>query len=231
MSDFKGFSPKLFKFIKDLKANNNRDWFTENKPRYQEEVVEPLLQFMDALQPKLAKITPHILVKSKAHNGSMFRIYRDTRFSKNRDPYKEHVACQFRHELGRDVHAPGFYFHMEPGNIIFGGGIWMAEASSLHKIRQYIVDNPRAWSNVKNNRKLKEYFSDGITGTSLVRPPRGFDKDHQHIEDLKKKSFFLTRSVSMKLVKSSDIVDEVAASYKAAMPLMRFLAKAIEVQI
>ena len=231
MSEFKGFSPKVFKFIKDLKANNNREWFTENKPRYQEEVVLPILQFMDALQPKLQKITPHIVVKSKAHNGSMFRIYRDTRFSKNKDPYKEHVACQFRHELGKDAHAPGFYFHLEPGNIFFGGGIWLAEAKALHKLRQYIVDNPRAWTNVKNNKKVKAYFPEGIAGTSLVRPPRGFDKEHQHIVDLKRKSFFLMRSVTMKTAKSKDIVEEVAATYKAAMPLMKFLAKALEVQI
>ena len=106
MTEFSGFKPGIFKFIKDLKVNNNREWFTENKERYHSEVVEPLLQFMDALQPGLKKIAPHIVVKSKAHNGSMFRIYRDTRFSKNKSPYKEHAACQFRHELGRDAHAP-----------------------------------------------------------------------------------------------------------------------------
>jgi uncharacterized protein (TIGR02453 family) len=231
MSEFKGFKPTLFKFIKDLKSNNNRDWFTENKPRYQNDVVEPLLLFMDELKPKLHKVTPHILVKPKAHNGSMFRIYRDTRFSKNKDPYKEHAACQFRHELGRDAHAPGFYFHLEPGKVFFGGGVWMADSESLHKIRQYIVDNPRAWSNVKKNAKVKKYFPDGIAGNGLSRPPRGFDKEHIHIEDLKRKSFFLMRTVPMKIAKSAEIVDEVAATYKASMPLMRFLGKALEVKI
>lgn len=231
MSEFNGFKPGLFKFIKDLKENNNRDWFTENKSRYQTDVVEPLLHFMDALQPKLHKITPHILVKSKAHNGSMFRIYRDTRFSKNKAPYKEHAACQFRHELGRDAHAPGFYFHLEPGNVFFGGGVWMADSDSLHKIRQYICDNPRAWTNVKKNAKVNKYFEDGIAGSGLIRPPRGFDKEHQHIEDLKRKSFFLMRHVPIKVALSPEIVGEVADTYKAAMPLMRFLGKALEVQI
>lgn len=231
MTEFKGFKPGIFKFIKDLKVNNKREWFTENKERYHSDVVEPLLQFMDALQPGLKKIAPHILVKSKAHNGSMFRIYRDTRFSKNKSPYKEHAACQFRHELGRDAHAPGFYFHLEPGEVFFGGGVWMAHPDNLHKIRQSICDNPRAWSNIKNNKKLKQYFENGIAGEALKRPPRGFDKEHQHIEDLKRKSFVLMRHVPVKTAKSPEIVKEVLDTYKAAMPLLRFLGDATEVQM
>lgn len=228
-TQFTGLPGSFFKFMSDLKKNNNREWFTENKERYKEKIVTPMLGFMRAMQPRIAKISPHILVKPKAHNGSLFRIYRDTRFSKDKTPYKEHVACHFRHELGRNAHAPGFYVHFAPGEVLFGGGIWMPDSSALGKLRDSIVDNANAWGKLKNRKTFKE-LTNGIEGDSLIRPPRGYSAEHQHIEDLKRKSFFAMHRSTIKIAKSSELIDEVEKTFKAISPLMEFIAFSLDLQ-
>ena len=109
MSGFNGFKPSFFKFFKDLANNNNRPWFNENKSRYEDQVCAPLLAFIEGMAPRLKRVSKHYRAIPKKTGGSMFRIYRDVRFSKDGRPYKEHGACQFRHELGKDAHAPGFF--------------------------------------------------------------------------------------------------------------------------
>ena len=124
MSPFKGLPKDFFRFFRELDANNNRPWFLEHKERYQASVVQPLLGFIEAMAGPLADISPHYRAIAKANGGSLFRIYRDTRFARDKTPYKTHAACHFRHERGRDAHAPGFYVHFENGRLFFGGGIW-----------------------------------------------------------------------------------------------------------
>ncbi len=109
-----GFSPGLFAFLEELAANNDRTWFAANKPRYQSQVVDQLVRFIAAMADPLEKVSPHFVADPRPVGGSMFRIYRDVRFSKDKRPYKEHAACQFRHAAGKDAHAPGFYVHLAP---------------------------------------------------------------------------------------------------------------------
>ena len=132
---FPGFPQEMFQFLQELVSNNNRDWFNENKERYRNVVVTPVIDFIDAMRPRMEAISPHYVVDSRPHGGSMFRIYRDTRFSKNKQPYKEHVGCQFRHEAGKDAHAPGFYVHLATDEILFGGGVWNPAITSLTATR------------------------------------------------------------------------------------------------
>ncbi len=226
-NQFAGLPNGFFKFISDLKKNNNRDWFKENKPRYQKQIVEPIIEFMLAIQPKIAKISPHIIVKPWAHNGSLFRIYRDTRFSKDKTPYKEHIACHFRHEVGRNAHAPGLYVHFTPGEIMFGGGIWMPDSEHLAKIRNSIIDNPNAWAKIKKNKKFIE-LTKGIRGDSLVRVPRGYPAEHVHLEDVKRKSFFAMHTSTMKIAKSPDLIKEVEKTFKTISPLLDFIAFSLD---
>ncbi len=225
---FTGFSNRFFRFFRDLSANNNREWFHQNKSRYEDDVVAPMLAFIEAMQPRLKKVSKHYRAIPKKVGGSMFRIYRDVRFSKNKNPYKEHGACHFRHELGKDAHAPGFYVHLEPGKIFFGGGIWMPPAPELLKIRETIADSPAAWGKVINNKKIKDQFG-GIRGDGLKTAPKGFPKDHKHIEDLRRKSFFLMREAKPALAKSAGFLDEVEETFKAGKPLMSFICHALEV--
>ena len=225
---FEGFGNPFFRFFRELAKNNNRAWFQANKQRYENDAVTPLLAFIEAMQPRLKKVSPHYRAIAKKTDGSMFRIYRDVRFSKNKDPYKTHGACQFRHELGKDAHAPGFYVHLDPKQVFFGGGIWMPPAPELLKIRETIADSPAAWGKVINNRKIKQHFG-GIRGEGLKTAPKGFPKDHPNIEDLRRKSFFLMREVKPSAAKSADFLDEVEASFMACRPLLSFISHALDV--
>jgi uncharacterized protein (TIGR02453 family) len=225
---FKGFPKDFFAFFRDLKAHNERPWFEANKQRFRESVQAPMSDFIAAMAPRLAKISNHFTADPRPNGGSMFRIYRDVRFSKDKRPYKEHAACHFRHALGKDVHAPGFYMHFAPGEVFFGSGLWMPPPESLSKIREAIVGKPAAWKKVLEDRTFRKHF-DGVKGEALTRPPRGFDPAHPYIEDIKRKSFFAMREADQKLALSSALVDEVAGSFAALSPLMKFLCTALDV--
>jgi uncharacterized protein (TIGR02453 family) len=226
MSEFNGFPKDFFSFFSELKNNNNRDWFAANKPRYIESVVQPMGEFIVAIAPHLKRISPHYRADPKPHGGSMFRIYRDARFSKDKTPYKTHAACQFRHELGKDAHAPGFYVHIETDGIHFGGGIWRPPSKQLGMIRDFIADNPSAWGKLVQSAAIKK--SGGIKGDSLKRPPRGFDADATHIEDLKRKSFFLMIEAEASLALTAEFVTETARAFRTAAKLNHFVNDALE---
>ncbi len=225
---FEGFSPAFFGFFEELAKNNKREWFAANKDRYKQEVVGQLTSFIAAIAPHLAKISSHYNADPRPNGGSMFRIYRDVHFSKDKKPYKEHGACQFRHKAGKDAHAPGYYVHLEPGKIFFGGGVWLPPSPELNKIRAAIANDAAGWRRVTRNRRIKEDFG-GIMGEGLKRAPRDFDENHPHIEDIKRKSFFAMRQAEPALAGSPAFVEEVAGTFKAATPLMRFLTSALGV--
>lgn len=225
MAVFEGFPSDFFRFFKDLEANNNRPWFADNKPRYVASVVQPMSAFISAMAPRLEKISPHYRADPKPHGGSMFRIYRDTRFSKDKTPYKTHAAAHFRHAAGKDAHAPGFYAHFARDGLFFGGGIWQPPNTHLNVIREAIADNPAAWSKIRDAQAVK--VRGGLQGDGLKRPPRGFDPEHRHIEDLKRKSFFVMTEAKPGLVRSPELVNEVAAAFRAAAKLNRFITEAL----
>lgn len=226
MSEFTGFSIDFFKFYTELKKNNNREWFNDNKPRYLASVVQPMGEFIIAIAPLLQLISPHYVANPKPHGGSMFRIYRDTRFSKDKTPYKTHAACHFRHQAGRDAHAPGFYVHIETDGIHFGGGIWLPPAKQLGLIRDFISDNPSAWEELRQSAAVRK--AGGIRGDSLKRAPRGYDPDARHIDDLKRKSFYLTIEADQELILSPEFVTETAKAFRTAARLNRFVTYALE---
>lgn len=228
MSDFAGFPKDFFKFFKELKRNNDRAWFEENKERYREIVLGSMSDFITAIAPRLAKISLHYVADPRPNRGSMFRIYRDIRFSKDKRPFKEHGACQFRHQRGRDAHAPGYYVHLAPDEVFFGGGIWKPPAPELERIRRAIADDPAAWRRVTGNKRLKEAFG-AVVGDGLKRPPRGFDAEHPLIEEIKRQTHFVRRRVSPAEAQSPDFVEKVAAGFRAATPLMKFVCKSLDV--
>ena len=227
MSTYPGLPATLFKFMDQLKRNNNRDWFNENKERYYTDVADPVCDFIEAMAPDLAAISDHYIADSRSHGGSMFRIYRDTRFSKDMKPYKEHVGCQFRHEAGKDAHAPGLYLHIAPKEVLFGGGIWVPPNAVLYKIREAIVENPEQWKKIKQGKSFRKRFGD-IRGDGLIKAPRGFDAEHPHIEDLKRKTLFVMQEVTPGFAMSAGFIREVTAAFKSASPFMEFLTKAIK---
>ena len=219
------FTPALFDFLRELKVNNNREWFTANKARYEQAVKQPLLDFIADFGKSLPEISPHYQAIPKATGGSMFRIYRDVRFSPDKTPYKTAAAVQFRHEEGKNVHAPGFYLHMEPGGVFAGCGIWQPDTQTANKIRTAIVEEPDLWLAAIQDTTFKKTYTLG--GDSLKRPPKGFDPDHPLVEDLKRKDFIGSVELSEQAACQEDFLAHYVDMCKAACPLMQFLTEAV----
>ena len=228
LPEFDGFKPPFFRFLKQLRANNNKPWFNENKQRYKDEVETPMLAFIQAMQPVLAEISSHYRAIPKVNGGSMFRIYRDARYVGDRPPLKEQVACQFRHELGRDAHAPGFYLQLKPGEIRLGGGIWRPSSKPLRQIRTTILDSPNAWNRILQHKDIRKRFG-GISGDQLKTYPRGFDPEAEHIDDIRRKSFFLMATLPESAARSADFTATVGEHFRAATPLFEFLSHALDI--
>ena len=170
------FSSETFDFLQDLELFNERSWFQANKERYEIHVREPLLQFIEDLrEPLHAAVSSHLVCDSRKVGGSMFRINRDTRFAKDKSPYKTQVAARFSHEAGRDAHAPGLYLHLEPGNCYVGGGLWMPPSAALLALRQAMVDRPGEWTEARDADSLRRWgfigvAADGAAGLQRRRP-------------------------------------------------------------
>lgn len=226
-NQFVGFPEDLFRFLEELSMNNNREWFTANKRRYQTSVVAPVSDFIQAMGERLNRISPHFTADPRPNGGSMFRIYRDTRFSRDKRRYKENVGCHFRHAAGKSAHALGFYLHLQPGEVFAGAGIWLPPGPALDKIRSAIAEQPNRWSKVVGDKRLVRRFGE-IEGDSLKRPPAGFTADHPFMADLKRKSFFVRRPLDDAAAMTPKFIDEVADTYADAKSLMRFVAAALD---
>jgi len=228
-TSFDGFPNEMFGFLTDLSANNNREWFSDNKDRYERFVVTPVTGFIEAVGEFLPTISDAYIADTRRNGGSMFRIYRDTRFSRDKRPYKENVGCQFRHTAGKNAHAPGFYVHLAPDEVFIGGGIWKPDNNSLDKIRNRIAEKPEQWSGVIKDTAFSNYFGE-LQGESLKRPPRGFDPNDPHIEDLKRKSYIAFRHVKPQSALKPAFINEAEKAFATAMPLMHFITSALEIQ-
>jgi len=224
---FAGFGDDTIAFLSELAVNNNRDWFQAHKPRYEAAVREPALAFIEAIAPGLERISPHFVASSRRTGGSLMRIYRDMRFSPNKLPYKTNIGIQFRHALGKDVHAPGFYVHIEPGSCFFGAGIWRPDSAALAAIRTHIADSPTAWKRARDAKRFTARFT--LKGEQLKRIPRGYDADHSLADDLRRKDFIGVTSYEIGDITESTYLREVLEAISDAKPLMRFLCQAIDV--
>ncbi len=220
------FAPTLLQFLEELAGHNNRPWFLENKGRYEREVLEPCLAFIRAFGPRLKRISPFFVASDRRVGGSLIRIYRDTRFAKDADPYKTNVGIQFRHEFGRDVHAPGFYVHVAPDECFLAVGVWRPEPEALALIRRAILERPDRWRRAWRDRRFRERFQPD--GGQLKRPPRGYPGDHPFIEDLKRTDFVAVQDLAEEDVFDEGFLDRVAASFAATRPFMRFLCQALQ---
>ena len=220
------FKPVIFKYLKDLKANNDREWFKENKDRYETELKNPALDFIMDFGSHLHDISPHFRADPKANGGSLFRIYRDVRFSKNKSPYKIHTGLHFRHEAGKSAHTPGFYLHIEPGACFVGVGIWRPDNPTLKLIRDKIVANPQGWKDAVGSEEFENYFP--VAGSSLKRPPRGYDPDHELVEILKLKDFTALAPLTQKQVSSPGFLQEFAELCKTGGSLVKFICEALD---
>lgn len=219
------FQPALFQFLRDLAKTNKREWFLTNKERYEQDVKSPLLRFIGDFAPRLSKISPHFLADPRPTGGSMFRIYRDTRFSNDKRPYKTVASAQFRHESGKDVHAPGFYLHLEPDNVFAGVGLWHPDSGTQRLVRDAIVEQPAEWKRAIGGKKFRELFEVG--GDSLKRAPRGYDPEHPLIDYIKHKDFVAFTQFTERDALSDGFLNHYTAAMRTAKPMMEFLTKAV----
>ena len=219
-------SPDLYGFLEDLERNNNREWFQENKHRYEASVKAPLLQLIRDFAAPLALISPRYAAIPKV-GGSLFRIYRDVRFSKDKRPYKTSAGVHFRHEAGKSAHAPGFYLHMAPREVFVAMGLWGPDTKTLSKIRQAIVDDPKEWKRVIVDPAFRDAFDRDAHTDPLKRPPRGFDPQHPFVEDLKRRHFVAAQQLSPEETLRPAFLDFLAQRFSLGASYMRFLTTAV----
>lgn len=223
---FEGFPKDFLAFFREITKNNDREWFAVNKERFKASVQTPALSFIAAMDLPLGRIADCFVADARTQGGSMFRIYNDMRFH-NAKPYKEHAACQFRHMAGKDAHAPGFYVHLDPKEVFFGGGIWRPPAPQLRAIREAIAADPERWWEATRGTAFRRRFGT-IRGDSLKRPPQGFDADHPAIEDIKRLSFFAMQSAPPESILSKRFVADVSKCFATMAPFMQFLTEALD---
>ena len=219
------FTPDTFKFLNDLALNNNRPWFNANKARYEDSLRQPFLRLIGDLAEPLARISPHFVADPRPVGGSLFRIHRDARFSSDKSPYKTNAGARLRHERGREVAAPVFYLHLQPGNCFLGGGIWHPETATLRHIREFIFDNPAAWQRAVKGRSKKGL---AMGGDSLSRPPRGFPVDHPLVEDLKRKDFVASLRLPDSVISGPNLVSRIEKDWAEVAPLIDYLCAALD---
>jgi uncharacterized protein (TIGR02453 family) len=219
------FTPALFDFLRELKASNDRTWFLANKARYEEVARDPMLRFLTDLGPRLAKIAPEVQVDPRPSGGSLFRIYRDTRFSRDKAPYKTHVAARMPVKGVEGVHTAGYYLHLEPGKVFGGAGAWHPEPATLAAIRAALLEDPDAWRKATSRERFGGVCR--LEGDSAKRLPKGIPADHPLVEDLKRKDFIAVAEWSEAEAVSPRFLETFVGFCRAAAPFNTFLAKAI----
>jgi uncharacterized protein (TIGR02453 family) len=213
----------ILTFLKAISKNNNREWFEKNKPKYLD-AKKQFEHFLETLHKELLTFDESLAGLNPRKQG--FRIYRDVRFSKDKRPYKTNMGAGFSAH-GKMEQEPGYYIHIEPGKSFVAGGIYMPDAERLSKIRQEIDYNASEFLKILKDKKFKKYFPSLDDFDRLKTAPKGYPKDHQHIELLKNKSYVVSYRFTDKDITNKDFVKKVATACKTLKPLNDFLMKAI----
>jgi uncharacterized protein (TIGR02453 family) len=217
------FEPGALRFLRELAKNNNRPWFQANKARYEKDVQGPAVRFIAEMGPRLGRISPHLTWEARLFGGSLGRIYRDTRFSKDKSPYRTRLGIHFGHDAARgDEHLPGYFLHIAPGESSVSAGIWRPSPGALQKIRDSIVASPGTWGRV---------LPKGVTldGESYVRVPTGYDPAHRYAADLRRKDFYAWLPFADAEVAAPSFGPSFEAACRRLGPLNRWLSAAIGV--
>ncbi len=223
------FSDASFKFLKALARHNDKTWFNANKAKYEDHVRQPFLQLLTDLQPDLAAVSDKFRSDPKTVGGSLFRIYRDARFSNDKSPYKLWQGARLYHERRKQVPAPSFYLHLQPGESFVGAGLWHPEPDTLRKLRQFIFDNPMTWKAAAHAPAFRKKF-DFEEAEMLSRPPRGFPAEFEFIEDLKHKNFVFWRSLDDETMTGPKLRQTIAADLAALGPFVDYLCAALDLE-
>ena len=217
--------PETLSFLKKLARNNNKTWFDQNRPHYEEarenyiELVSELIGEMGKFDAPIGNLNP---------KDCLFRINRDVRFSKDKSPYKNNLAAYFN-KGGKKSNGAGYYLHIEPGFSMAGGGIWVPEPAGLASIRQEIDYCFADWKKLTGQPGFKKCFPDGVVAdNTLTRPPKGFEEDNPAIQFIKMKSFVVRRSFTDKDILDRSFIKQVASTFKTMKPLIDFINRAVD---
>jgi len=213
------FTPKTLSFLRALKRNNDREWFRARKDQYEEHVRGPMIAVVERLAADFKSFAPELIASPKQ---SLFRIYRDTRFSSDKKPLKTHAAAVFRTRGFQHKEGAGLYFEVAPGWVWIGGGMWRPEPPELVKLREHIA---QTWPEIRSLTRAKAFASrfGRLEGETMTRVPRGYPSDHPAAEFLKHRQFYGGAEFPASVAHSRTFYSTLVATFKALMPLVRFL--------
>lgn len=223
------FSDRSFRFLRALARHNDRTWFQDHKQDYEDHVRKPFLALLADLQAPLREVSEHYRSDPKIIGGSLFRIHRDTRFSNDKTPYKNWQGARLFHERHKEVEAPSFYLHLQPGNCFVAAGLWHPEPDTLRRIRQFIVDNPGSWAAAAHAPAFRKRF-DLDDDEMLVRPPRGFPADFAYLDDLRRKNHVAIRAIDDATITGPKLLSVLAKDLQAMGPFVDYLCAALDLE-
>lgn len=223
------FSVASLKFLRSLARNNSREWFHAHKADYETHVRAPFLRLLTDLQPVLAEVSPHYRADPKTVGGSLFRIHRDTRFANDKTPYKSWQGARLFHERGRQVEAPSFYLHLQPGGCFVGAGLWHPESDTLRRVRHFLLDNPESWKTAAHDVRFRKRF--GLDDSEcLTRAPRGFPADFVFADDLRRKNFVAFRSIDDDVMTGPRLLKTLETDLAGLAPFTDYLCAALDLE-
>ena len=219
-SAFPGFSKEAMQFFRGLARNNTRDWFLPRKPVFEEQVKQPMHELVDAVNAAMKRFAPDYATDPAK---AVYRFYRDTRFSNDKSPYKDHIAASFRHrQIGCDAGGAGFYFQVSHKDVGIGGGVYMPAPETLLAIRGHLDGHYREFEKLLRAQAVKRFFGE-LQGDQLTRVPKGFCSEHPAADLLRRKQFLLWSELPPEIATTPKLYDEIVARFKAMAPFMDFL--------
>lgn len=236
------FTPATFRFLRALARHNDRTWFAAHQGEYETQLRQPFLRLIADLAAPLSALSPHYVADPRPVGGSLFRIYRDTRFSADKAPYKTHAGARFFHARtqahsrgtasnaapGR-LDAPVFYLHVAPGESFVGAGLWHPQPQTLARVRNFLVGNPASWKKATRRPAFRRVYG-ALGGEALRRPPRGYDPAHELIEDLKRKDFVCAAALADADLCRPDLPQLLMRRFRTAAPLVDWLCGALDLE-
>jgi uncharacterized protein (TIGR02453 family) len=213
------FTAETLKFLRALKRNNRREWFNAHREQYEAQVREPMTAIVERLAEDFRAFAPELVASPKV---SMYRIYRDTRFSENKTPYKTHIAAVFPTRGLLKHEGAGVYFHISPDEVWIGGGMYSPQPAQLYAVREHIAENVRQLRAIVEAPGFRRHVGQ-LEGDKLSRVPRGFPKDHQAAEYLKFRHFIAGAGFPATLAASPKFYGTLLTVFKQVVPLSRFL--------
>ena len=233
---FRGFRPDALTYLRGLRKNNRREWFEERRPVFAREIVEPMKALIEELDVRFAALAPEY-VGDPRH--SLFRIYRDVRFSADKSPYKTHAALWMYHRapgrgVGKEIDGgAGFYVHLEPGASLVAGGLWMPPRASLAKVREHFDGDLRGWERAVTGAAFRRRFgklTDDEPGVLLKRLPRGYAEGHPAERWLRYNSFTVSKAYSDAEMLSAKLPERAMRDFALIVPMCRWLNRALGYQ-